>query len=93
MKEEGLTNERSILVPFLVGGIVGAGIALLLAPKSGKEIRGQIRNFALDTKDTVASTFNKGKELYDEGRVAVMNAIEAGKEAYVQEREKHVKAA
>lgn len=93
MKEEGLTNERSILVPFLVGGIVGAGIALLLAPKSGKEIRGQIREFASDTKDTVASTFDKGKDLYKEGRVAVMNAIEAGKEAYVTEREKHVKAA
>lgn len=93
MKEEGLTNEKSILVPFLVGGIVGAGIALLLAPKSGKEIRGQIKDIASDTKDTVASTFNKGKELYEEGRVAVMNAVEAGKEAYVQEREKHVKAA
>lgn len=93
MKEEGLTNERSILVPFLVGGIVGAGIALLLAPKSGKEVRKEIKDFASDTKDTIASTFNKGKELYDEGKTAVMHAIEAGKEAYVAEREKHVKAA
>ena len=29
-------KERSILAPLLIGGLVGAGIALLLAPKSGK---------------------------------------------------------
>ena len=33
MKEELITKEASMLVPFLVGGVVGAGVALLLAPK------------------------------------------------------------
>ena len=32
------------LVPFGVGMLVGAGIALLLAPKSGRELRAGIRN-------------------------------------------------
>lgn len=32
------------LAPFGVGMLVGAGIALLLAPKSGRELREGIRN-------------------------------------------------
>ncbi len=58
MKEElntRETKERSILVPFLVGGVVGAGIALLLAPKSGKELRKDIKDLASKSKDTVVS--------------------------------------
>ena len=36
MTEEREVKEvRSILVPFVVGGLVGAGVALLLAPKAG----------------------------------------------------------
>lgn len=101
MKEELVStdNSRSILVPLLVGGVVGAGIALLLAPKAGREIRKDIKEFAGETKEKVSSTFEKGKELYQEGRSAVAHAyeegksaitsaVEAGKTAYIQEKEK-----
>jgi gas vesicle protein len=94
MKEElNVKNERSVLVPFLVGGFVGAGIALLLAPKAGKELRKDIKDIVTDTGDKIATTVEKGKELYIEGAAAVKNAIEAGKTAYVSEMEKHRKAA
>jgi gas vesicle protein len=94
MKEElNVQNERSVLFPFLVGGFVGAGIALLLAPKSGKDLRKDIKDIAADTRDKITTTVEKGKELYVEGTAAVKNAIEAGKEAYVSEIEKHRKAA
>lgn len=94
MKEEfGIAKERSILVSFLVGGLVGAGAALLLAPKSGKELRKDIKNLAVDTGNKVTETIEKGKELYVEGTTAVKSAIEAGKMAYTQEMEKHRKAA
>lgn len=86
-------NEVSVVVPFLVGGLVGAGIALLLAPKSGKELRKDIKDMASDTRDKIATTVDKGKELYIEGTAAVKNAIEAGKDAYVSEMEKHRKVA
>jgi len=95
MKEE-LKDERresSVLVPFLVGGIVGAGIALLLAPKSGKELRTDISDIAATTRDRIASTVDKGKVLYEEGKSAVTGAVEAGKTAYIQERDKHRQAA
>ena len=94
MKEELMEKtERSLLVPFLVGGFVGAGIALLLAPKSGRELRKDIKDIASDTRDKITTTVEKGKEFYVEGTEAVKHAIEAGKTAYVSEIEKHRKAA
>ena len=94
MKEElENRNVQSILVPFLVGGIVGAGIALLLAPKSGRELRKDIKDVAARTGDKIAKTVDKGRELYTESTTAVKNAIEAGKTAYVETMEKHRKVA
>ena len=88
MKEE-LTNKGiNIAVPFLVGGVIGAGVALLLAPKPGKEVRNDLRRFATTTKDRVILAVDKGKELYEEGRVAVSSAIDAGKTAFVEEKGK-----
>ncbi len=87
------TKESSVLVPFLVGGLVGAGVALLLAPKSGKEMRKDIKDIASNTREKVVTTFEQGKGLYEEGKAAVKNAIEAGKTAYIEERERHQRAA
>ena len=92
-KEVIVKHERSILFPFLVGGVVGAVIGLLLAPKSGKEMRKDIKDFASQTKDTLSTTFDKGKTLYDESKDAVIGAIEAGKEAFLKERDRHRHAA
>ena len=36
---------------FLVGGLIGAGAALLLAPQSGEETRAQIRDKSLELRD------------------------------------------
>jgi len=94
MKEEHEIKEvRSILVPFFVGGLIGAGVALLLAPKSGKDLRKGIKDIAADTRDKIAATVDKGKELYVDNTTAVKNAFDAGKTAYIQEMERHRKAA
>ena len=86
MKEE-LKKGIDMMVPFLVGGAVGAGVALLLAPKPGKELRNDLKRFATTTKDRVALAIDQGKELYEESRAAVASAIDAGKTAYVHEKE------
>lgn len=41
------------LIFFLIGSLIGAGIALLYAPKSGKETREDIRRFATTSAETV----------------------------------------
>jgi len=86
-------KERSMVVPFLVGGLVGAGIALLLAPKSGRETREDIKDLAVKTKEKIATSIHKGRELYQESTTAISGAIEAGKAAYLEEKERHLKAA
>ncbi len=92
MKERLEIKERSVFVPFILGGLVGAGIALLLAPKSGKDVRKDIEDLAENTRETITSTMHRGKELIEEGRIAVSSAIDAGKAAYVHEKEQHLKA-
>ena len=65
----------SFLVGFLVGGIAGAVVALLYAPQSGEETRGQIKEKAIELKDktTVAfdETYHKAEGL---GKEAVTKA-------------------
>lgn len=36
------TNGKDLVIGVLIGGIIGAGAALLLAPKSGRELRGEL---------------------------------------------------
>ena len=99
MREENCCSSGSVLVSFILGGIVGAGIALLFAPKSGSDTRQMIKEFAGDVKDTaenyvedvkgkVSSGIDKSKGFYDEKKSMISSAFDAGKEAYVQEKEK-----
>ena len=92
----------SVFFSFLLGGLVGAGIALLLAPKSGSETRQKIREFSEEvkekaegyvgqTKEKLTSTLEKGKGLYAEKKTVITSAIEAGKEAYEKEKERLAK--
>jgi gas vesicle protein len=100
MKEEigkVKTGARYFWTPLVVGGVIGAGVALLLAPKSGRELRKDFKDLASKTRDRVTATIDEGKtlgkHLYDESRMAVKGAIEGGKHAFMEEREKHLKAA
>jgi gas vesicle protein len=93
MTEEMATNKGSSLIPFLVGCLAGAGAALLLAPKAGKEVRDDIKRLASTAQDRVTHAIDEGKEIYSEGKTVISNAIEAGKNAYVKEKEKWERAA
>ena len=90
MKEEITTPTRqnSILVPLLVGGIVGTAIGILLAPKSGREMRKQIKDVTVDSKEKLASAIERSREFFDEAKTAVSEAVNAGRVAYAQERDK-----
>jgi hypothetical protein len=46
---------------FLLGGAVGAGLALLLAPQSGKKTRRQIQHMAEDLADQAGEYAGKLK--------------------------------
>jgi len=83
MKDELTTpiKQNSVFVPFLVGGIVGAALGLLLAPKPGRDMRKQINDLASNTREKVSSAVGRSRELYNEAKAAVAGAVDAGKQA------------
>lgn len=92
-------SSGTVFMAFILGGAVGAGLAILFAPQSGKETRDKIRGLADDAKekasqyteqmkDKIASTIEEGKGLLEEKKSIITSAIEAGKEAMEKEKEK-----
>jgi gas vesicle protein len=81
---------------FVAGAFIGAGVALLLAPQTGSELRGMLRSYASRAKDEMTdrgreawdTAIDRGKEYMETGREAVKEAgrtardyMESGKEA------------
>lgn len=50
-EDRDYSNPLSVVLGTLIGGLAGALIMLLLAPKSGKETRHQIREKSIDLHD------------------------------------------
>jgi gas vesicle protein len=49
----------SFLAGFIVGGLTGAVVALVLAPQSGEETRTIIKEKAIELKDKAADTYDE----------------------------------
>jgi gas vesicle protein len=71
-------SERIFLL--MAGMGIGAGIALLFAPKSGKETRKYLSRMAEDGRDKVVETgeefMDRGKKVYEHGKAVVDEAME-----------------
>jgi len=95
--EESYGNVFWVASSFLLGGIVGAAVGLLSAPKSGKEVRRQAGDMAGDIKEragdyyeqireAVTSVLVEGKGLIDEKKRLITKAVQAGIEACRKEK-------
>lgn len=95
-------NTLGMMFAFFVGGLVGAGIALLYAPASGEETRKRLREQAAQKGDelkqgyeTIIDTVEEGvgkvKEIIEDRKSEVAAAYQTGKEAYQREKIKHAK--
>jgi gas vesicle protein len=62
MKEISEGSGRAILVAAVVGAAVGAGVALLYAPCSGKETRGWLAHRTRVIKGKTSNVVEHGKE-------------------------------
>jgi len=98
--DEHGTSAGTVFLSFLAGAAVGAGLALLYAPKTGKELRekigeltddavGKIKNYASEAQEKIKSTIEDGKEVIKEKKSILSSAFEAGKEAMEREKEKY----
>ena len=92
-------SAGTVFMAFILGGAVGAGLALLFAPQAGKETRDRIKGLAEDVKEKasqyteqvkgkIASTVDEGKGIIEEKRSIIATAIEAGKDAMGKEKER-----
>ncbi len=76
------------LLYFLAGSFVGAAVALLFAPRSGGETRDFLVSKGRKLKDQASSYVEKGKETLNKQREQIAQAIEAGRQAYGDEKDK-----
>lgn len=95
MSERNTTADR--LMYLLIGAGIGATVALLFAPKSGKELRRDIADVsrkgvrkgsevAHAIGERVGDRVEGVREAVDRQKASLTSAIEAGKAAYREER-------
>ncbi len=98
MEENGGRGVGSVISSFFLGGLIGAGLALLVAPKSGSETREQIKGFAGSAKEraddyygqvkeAVTSTLENARGLFDDKKRLINDAVQAGITMYQQTRQ------
>jgi len=89
-REEG---GGSFLMGLLAGTVLGAGLGMLFAPKTGSELRSQLGNQLADSTgrlreaadqgyqqatEKVSQMMDRGREAYDRARSSVGNMAAAG---------------
>ena len=71
--ERQKSDQSSATFAFLAGVLIGAGVAMLLAPRSGAETRQWLSDYAEKAKDQMGTAIDSGKEYLQAG-------IDRGKE-------------
>jgi len=83
-------GSGGVLLAFLAGGLVGAGLALLYAPVSGRETRDRIGGMAEDLKKKTDAWTGDVKQkvegFIDEERSVIKAAYDAGRDAMSREK-------
>ena len=92
------TGSAGVGLAFLQGAVIGAIGALLLAPRSGRQFRRQLKGYAQQTGEKLRDVASNGQEalqhgieegrnLAEKGRQILGEAAEAGQRASKKERE------
>ncbi len=106
MSDDRGTGASGIILSFLLGGLTGAALAILFAPRSGRETRDllsdKLKEGAERGRDLGERASRKGREILEDasdyvGRTResldkrkdrLATALEAGRQAYREEKEK-----
>jgi gas vesicle protein len=99
MSEERGYSGSAVALGFILGGVLGASLAMLFAPESGRRTRERLRDLAADMRDKTIDlseefrdkaedAVERGREVYEEKKSILSAAVQAGKEAIQRERER-----
>jgi gas vesicle protein len=104
--DERNAGTSGVVLSFLLGALSGAALAILFAPRSGKETRGmlgeRLRETAergrrlseqavekgRDALDDASGAIDRQREALEKRRERLAAAVEAGRQAYREEKEK-----
>ena len=92
MSENNATPVGGYLAALAIGALAGAGIALLYAPRSGKETRKLIAEKGRALKGQAQDAIADAQDFIEGKKAELAAAVEAGKDAMREERAKHQKA-
>jgi gas vesicle protein len=81
-------NSGTIMVAFVIGALTGAAVALLFAPASGEETREFLGQRAREGKLKAREAMDEGRDYYRSQRDNLVTAVERGREAFQQARER-----
>lgn len=86
-----MSKSKSLLLGFMIGGVVSAGATLLSAPSSGKDLRLRAKRQAKEWLDMLQSLKNDGTRLKDqiaetskEGAALMKNLTKEMKDSIVE---------
>jgi gas vesicle protein len=79
---ENNDNSRlgGYVTAFAIGAALGAGVALLYAPRSGKDTRKLLTKKGRELKDKAGDLLEDATDLIQEKKAALAAALESGKE-------------
>jgi gas vesicle protein len=79
-------NRNDALTSFLLGAAIGAGVALLLAPEAGPDMRNRIKDVANRFGGDLGEKLGGVKDEIKQRAGDVKSAIGAGRDAYARAR-------
>jgi gas vesicle protein len=88
MAKEESSGAGGLLAAFFLGAVAGAAVALLFAPASGQETREFLGEKAREGRAKASETARQTREVLNRQRETIAAAIERGREAYREAREK-----
>ena len=104
--DDGGSGSASVFLAFVLGGLTGAALALLYAPRSGQETRDllaeKVREGEVRAREAKERAVTKGREVVDDAagyldrqkqaldtrKERFVAAVDAGRQAYKEEKQK-----
>lgn len=88
MAQDNSIGAGTLMLAFVVGALTGATVALLFAPASGEETREYLGQRAREGRAKARDALSEGRAFYERQRDGLTTAVERGREAFQEARER-----